>query len=151
MDIRLANTITVGIVVCVFVLLIGGGVNEVQSQSTIRSALLTKTHTPAPQPPFRECSCSSSPCHHGGECIDRRVGNGISAIIDFTCECKDQWEGNVCHTCNSTTNEIKCSNLCYNRRNEICEDGGQGSVTPSLCALGSDCDDCNSRCLPTTL
>nr|BAJ23055.1 hypothetical protein [Pseudocentrotus depressus] len=148
MDSRMASFVNVGIVVGIFLLLIGGGVDEVQSQTRVRSALLTKIHTPAPPPPFRECACSSSPCHHGGECANLRVGNGTSATIHFECDCKDAWEGEVCHTCNSVNNEILCSDLCYNRRNHICEDGGEGSVTPSLCDIGTDCDDCHARCLP---
>lgn len=37
-----------------------------------------------------------------------------------------------------------CSNECGSSSNELCEDGGPGSVWPD-CPLGTDCDDCGPR------
>ncbi|XP_071486589.1 uncharacterized protein [Diadema antillarum] len=148
MDVRLA---VCSIAVAVFSALLW--LDSIQNASTqatptFRSALLTKRHTPAPTPPFRVCPCSSSPCHNGGQCVDVRVGSGSSAVPDFECECMDDWDGDVCHVCNSTEGfEIQCSDICFSRKNGICEDGGHGSVSPSLCTLGTDCEDCHARCL----
>ncbi|XP_003730801.2 fibropellin-3 [Strongylocentrotus purpuratus] len=143
----MASFVNVGIVVGIFLLLIGGGVDEVQGQ-TVHSALLTKTHTPAPPPPFRECACSSSPCHHGGVCTNKRIGEGTAATIDFECDCKDEWTGDVCTICNTVTKEIMCTDVCPSRKNQICEDGGEGSIVALMpCDTGTDCADCFARCL----
>lgn len=46
---------------------------------------------------------SSSPCHNGGVCTNKRIGEGTEATINFECDCKDAWLGDVCTLCDPAT------------------------------------------------
>lgn len=42
-----------------------------------------------------------------------------------------------------------CENSCLGLMNNICQDGGEGSVPGNHCELGTDCHDCGPRPVPT--
>ncbi len=46
--------------------------------------------------------------------------------------------------CSFGDNDDLCSNTCLTAFDNECDDGGPGSLF-SICALGTDCDDCGAR------
>ncbi|XP_071795026.1 uncharacterized protein [Asterias amurensis] len=97
---------------------------------------------PAPRTPLRDCPCSSSPCLNGAECVSTK--GAIVGTVEFSCTCSGQWVGTTCDSC--PPGDPLCSRSCLvHRDNDVCNDGGPGSID-AVCAIGTDCGDCPSRC-----
>ncbi|XP_022109974.1 fibropellin-1-like [Acanthaster planci] len=97
----------------------------------------------SPPPPLRDCPCSSNPCLNGGVCSS--VPGSVPNTVDFICICQENWNGTTCDFCPSGS--PLCSETCLpHRNNDICNDGGPGAFD-TQCPLGTDCNDCFSRCL----
>lgn len=103
---------------------------------------------PQPQPQVVQVGHSQSPCTNScryandGECDDGRPGAHTS-VCAYGTDCNDCGPAAVGHQAQVQVQAGGgiCTNTCRHANDNECDDGRPGAHT-SLCALGSDCNDC---------